>query len=47
MRAFWKDTGKILGALIEWAWYLGLVVCAGFMAKVVWLLLRFGWRLIP
>lgn len=47
MRAFWKDTGKILRALIEWAWYLGLVVCAGFIAKVAWLALRFGWRVIP
>lgn len=47
MREFWKNTGKIAGTLASWALWMGLVVCAGFMAKVAWLALRFGWRVIP
>ena len=35
MKDFWKDTGKIIGTLVEWAWYLGLVVCVGFMVVLM------------
>lgn len=46
MKEFWKNTGKIAGTLVQWAFYLGCIVSIGFIAKVTWLSLRFGWRLM-
>ena len=46
MKDFWKNTRKIAWTLVEWACYLGFVVCAGALAHVVWLALRFGWEVV-
>ena len=47
MTEFWKNTRKITVEIAAWFCILGLVVCAGIIARAVWLAFWFGWRVIP